>query len=381
MEVPEVGGLGGSQSTGDFDTKGISFTADLYHAKEIARALKEAVGIANGTYDWRDVLHWASADGIDEEDLLSGIPGGQRRKDQHGISYRSKGDKDSPAGAFGMYQAYLAYSKRYNPVFFGVDVEDFAAYDESDVGIVAAQVSMTDPRIIYLGAMEEYRVPRSAVLEIVGPRIAKVYHGSLNLYATADPEMSGLGHHVGTLDQAIDRLRTKLYSDERGQSMDDVEYDEPIYVYEYDVDPKNLVQMPDMGVWKPWEVYDNLLTRGLIDAADERTEDTAEEDDATFTAWQEAVDPAAWRDPVEEHEEYAFDEVVGDWEEESPEFSPDMFGHIREQLKQRGYDGIVYENRYEDAYGRKPSGASYILWTLPEARTIELTSETSKAAR
>lgn len=193
-ELPESGGIGGSQSLSNWEEKGTSFTDDPYVAMQIARALKEVVGIANGTYTWRDVQHWAAADGVWDEvwSTAQNVGYGPSREipeahREHPWRSDAKPDLDSPAAAFQLYRYYLAYSKRYDPVFHSVDITDFEGVDERDVGVVAAEVDMTDPDISYLGSMNEWRVPPRAIRRVVpqGAKNAKhvaqrrvVYHGS-----------------------------------------------------------------------------------------------------------------------------------------------------------------------------------------------------------
>ena len=147
-------GLGGSTAT-KTGKHGISFTSDLYVAKEVARCFKEAIMIANGEINGHDLLEWSS----DKESLLKTV------KKVHG----SELDYFNPVDVFNIYTTYLAMDNRYNPLFFGHAanmVEYFKDKNEKQVGIIAAKVNMNDPDIVYFSAMSEYRVPAEAVISI-----------------------------------------------------------------------------------------------------------------------------------------------------------------------------------------------------------------------
>jgi hypothetical protein len=157
---PEEGGLGGSQ--GDKSGKSsVSFTSDLYIAKEIYRTLKEAILIAHGEVKLKDIIAMAEEHDIDLEDTF-------------GKSEWKKILADpNPTNVFETYRHFLHWSesinKRYNPLFFGVPekfIKIFSTKDISDVGILACKVDMTDKSIDYLVSMSEYRVPTRAIIKI-----------------------------------------------------------------------------------------------------------------------------------------------------------------------------------------------------------------------
>lgn len=153
LKVPKTEGIGGSQG----DKKGrpaISFTSDLYVANQVARALKEAVMIAKGKLKYHQVRDWAKREGI------------EGKVDD---AVKSQGNLSDPIWkAFNYYSTYLYFSKRYNPVFFGIDKSVMNVWkrtNESNIGVVAAEVNMADPNIKYLTSMQEYRVPPEAVIK------------------------------------------------------------------------------------------------------------------------------------------------------------------------------------------------------------------------
>ena len=152
-------GLGGSNSD-KMGNPSVSFTSNLYVAKEIARCLKEGIMIARGQIDGEDILNWAIQDGIIEnvEDLMKSIWG--------------KVDNNDPKSVFNLYRSYLAYSRpganfRYNPYFVNNIVDILKEKDQHNVGILAAEIDMTDPAIDYAPGMDEYRVPVRAIKKIV----------------------------------------------------------------------------------------------------------------------------------------------------------------------------------------------------------------------
>ena len=153
-------GLGGSQD----DKSGkpaISFTSDLYVAKEIMRALREAILVAKGQVRADHILDWSRRAGL-YDDVIS--------------TFRSiKGPLDPKKSEHVMelYRIYLTYAadkgKRYNPLFFG-DMEalmrKFKGMNPSSVGVLVCSVDMTDPNISYLASMHEYRVAPQNVISI-----------------------------------------------------------------------------------------------------------------------------------------------------------------------------------------------------------------------
>ena len=168
-EEDKSGGLGGSLGTKDPEKKGIAFTSDFYVAKEIARSLKEVIGIANGQYDFRDVLHWAKQDDVDDKTLFGALSGREKKKREFGEPLYAKPQLYDKENVFRMYRNYLLASpKRYDPLFIFVSIKNFEGLDPADVGIVKAKVDMTNEAILYLRSMYEFRVPVEAVIEITG---------------------------------------------------------------------------------------------------------------------------------------------------------------------------------------------------------------------
>jgi len=155
---PGERGIGGGQEKVN-GVKTISFTSDLYIAKEIAKSLKEVIGIANGEIKLRHVLEWL--DGTEYKDaVLKGAQGSWGPM------------KDEPKWVYELYRWYLSYAegakkhRRYNPLYFGVGIETFKGLDHKNVGVLVCTVNMRAEGIKYLAAMHEYRVPPTAVLSV-----------------------------------------------------------------------------------------------------------------------------------------------------------------------------------------------------------------------
>lgn len=160
-EKPPQGASLGGANRDKAGRYAISFTSDLYIAKEIMRTLKEAVMIANGQVKAHQVLDWAQRAGVldDVEDHIRGTYGQLDHKKTESVML--------------IYRAYITFAeskgKRYNPLFFG-DMGDlmrrFKGKNARNVGVLACSVNMTDPNIDYLPAMHEYRVAPGNVISI-----------------------------------------------------------------------------------------------------------------------------------------------------------------------------------------------------------------------
>lgn len=158
-EIPDIGGLGGSQMDQQRN-KAISFTSDLYVAKEIARSLKESIMIAQGKYKLPSLLNAIKHDS-ENENILN--------------YFKSAQGYDMPKDVYDIFELYRTYlslsSQRYNPMYFGdVNgmVDYFAAQSYKNVGVLKCKVDMTDPDILYLYSMHEYRVKPDSVISIEG---------------------------------------------------------------------------------------------------------------------------------------------------------------------------------------------------------------------
>ena len=201
-------GLGGSQSLGGGKGSGISFTEDLYVAKEIARVFKEVAMIARGEVKIHTVMGWVqnsphtkklmewyqtnymncglecSMDPKDptvftkrvlNEDHLDDVKAGRAEYDPK-ISYVNQPIPPSEAypgaeGVMGLYLSYLKYSGRYDPKFFRVGgprglVKRFKGLNPKNIGFIKATVNTGHPDASYGKGEREVRVPPEAVLSV-----------------------------------------------------------------------------------------------------------------------------------------------------------------------------------------------------------------------
>lgn len=178
-------------------------------------------------------------------------------------------------------------------------------------------------------------------------RQGKVYHGSFELFSTADPELGALGFHVGTLGQAINRLRDLTVVDrDTGELLENADPPEEAYVYQYDIDPKKLYRMNDLQNWRG----DQLIVhfRGLLPPPSAHLRAVLEE---AFEEWKE------YDEDLQHYQEARDLGFPDDFEFFGPEDHPQkpddsaVYAWVREGLQALGYDGIVYRNLYEDDFG------------------------------
>lgn len=181
-------GLGGA------DPELVSFTTDLFVAKEIARVLKEAIMVARGKVSASDILDWAKREGGEVYDAVMNEIEVERPKRRFDIK---KGWIDEPTKeelgkwfrkpetVFRLYNRYLyGQRSRYNPVFgeTGPDVvRRLAKKRQRDVGVLECSVNMDEVKegvrrrvekgnkyppnfIAYRGSEREYRVPVEAII-------------------------------------------------------------------------------------------------------------------------------------------------------------------------------------------------------------------------
>lgn len=153
-----VEGLGGA-NTDKSDKPAVSFTADIYVAKEIARCFKEIIMIAKGQLDFYDIDTMAMQEGISDT-LKKYYPFYADEKNVVNAT---------PKIVFDYYRYYLSSSKlRYDPWFVDTNniISVFKNKNVEDVGVLVCKVNMTDPNIKYLYSMEEYRVNPNNIVSI-----------------------------------------------------------------------------------------------------------------------------------------------------------------------------------------------------------------------
>jgi hypothetical protein len=156
--------LGGSTQFSDKDWRkeALSFTGDIQIARAIAKSLVEVIKISKGQMKLRDVIRMFKGETPDTDKFGDAF---RSRVSNWMMDYRHD-PSGSPSQVFDLYKRFLGTTKlRYNPLFFGVSIEDFNSLDEKNVGVIAAVVQM-DKVGKYLPAMEEFRVPKEAILKI-----------------------------------------------------------------------------------------------------------------------------------------------------------------------------------------------------------------------
>jgi len=156
--------LGGSTQFSDKDWRkeALSFTGDIQIARAISKSLVEVIRISKGQMKLKDVIRMFKGETPDTDKFGTAF---RSRVSNWMMDYRQD-PSGSPSQVFDLYKRFLGTTKlRYNPLFFGVSIEDFSNLDEKNVGVVAAVVQM-DKVGKYLPSMEEFRVPKEAILKI-----------------------------------------------------------------------------------------------------------------------------------------------------------------------------------------------------------------------
>lgn len=156
--------LGGSTQLSDKDWRkeALSFTGDIQIARAIVKSLVEVIKISKGQMKLGDVIRMFKAETPQTDKFGAAF---KSRVSNWMMDYRHD-PSGNPSQVFELYKRFLGTTKlRYNPLFFGVDIKDFENLNEKNVGIIAAVVQM-DKVGMYLSAMEEFRVPKEAILKI-----------------------------------------------------------------------------------------------------------------------------------------------------------------------------------------------------------------------
>lgn len=199
---PEGGmGLGGSVED-NAGKDAISFTHDLAYALQIARWFKEMAMVASGDIKASQILRWANKEGIAEKvfEYASGLvsqvgdlftEGGRVRLDFSGGKVRVVRDQWGPAkkeivtetedpdelfkkkrALYDLYMCYIMQSPhRSNPMSMNTTATlermDRDNVQPRDIGVITAEIDMSDPDIKYLPGEAEYRVPPRSIKKVV----------------------------------------------------------------------------------------------------------------------------------------------------------------------------------------------------------------------
>jgi len=152
----KAAGLGGA-------VEGISFTGSQEIAEGIAAALVDLVRLLRGDLTREALEQYGASLGLDAATVTTAY-------------HNAVGSKanQNPLDAFNFYQAFqhilsqAGYQGlRYDPLFFGIDPAVMAQVDPKNIGVIEAKIDTTQAHR-YLRSMEEWRVPKSAILSF-GP--------------------------------------------------------------------------------------------------------------------------------------------------------------------------------------------------------------------
>lgn len=201
---PEGSGLGLGGSVEDkAGNEAVSFTYDLKYAAEIARWFKEMAMVAHGQIKASQILSWADHEGVADETLehfaslwgatndvtstIKGIHSLTRRGGKWFViletfdrtrneNVESPGDIDTiirdKRRLFGLYESFM-YANKHRENVASMNTGDLLERLERenvsprDIGVVFAEVDMTDPDITHLPAERELRVPPRAIRKVL----------------------------------------------------------------------------------------------------------------------------------------------------------------------------------------------------------------------
>jgi hypothetical protein len=160
-------GLGGSMTTKK--SEGISFTASYEIAEGIAAAYHDMVTMLQQPQTAETIKQYVVGTlGLDYDEFMQQI---------RSLFNPRLAD---PNGTYSLVQVYnfvrygLAYSDyagvRYDPLFMdeGGSPEKLAKLNPADIGIIEVVIDTTQEEAVYKGSMEEWRVPKAAILSF-GP--------------------------------------------------------------------------------------------------------------------------------------------------------------------------------------------------------------------
>jgi len=195
-------GLGGSSQNKE-DANSISFTYSEKFANDIARWLKEMAMIAQGHLKPAQILQWADMEGSSDSlyDMMKGLvpltkgstmddagytslvrEGGkwkvinQKFDPKQNKLVSSRGDLNDifqgTDSTYALFQAFIAtHPLREQILVIGPSAVmrrmREGGIDPKNIGVIAAEVDMTDPAIHHLAGEREFRVPPRAVRRVV----------------------------------------------------------------------------------------------------------------------------------------------------------------------------------------------------------------------
>lgn len=130
---------GGGLGTGNQDRE-ISFTLDLYVAKNIAKSFKICWMIANGKWKWNDFIRWIDKEKKDKftiKDILKQLALNSKLK-------TPESHPETVSDFIACFTTSLWFIKSYNPVFAFIDYQSFVdqlkGISYKDIGVLKCEV-------------------------------------------------------------------------------------------------------------------------------------------------------------------------------------------------------------------------------------------------
>jgi len=165
----------GKGSLGGGPSDVISFTADQQVAEAIVWAIRRAAEIAQNKLNIRQLAllakHLGDEFAKSVKYVISSGGGSYQTKNAYDNDsfFPKKRERNPDEKRQWLFQAFrhaiTTQKKVYDPLFFGVTIKDFEQININDVGVVAAEVDMSQVAD-YLPSMEEYRVPPKAIRRV-----------------------------------------------------------------------------------------------------------------------------------------------------------------------------------------------------------------------
>jgi len=210
----------------------------------------------------------------------------------------------------------------------------FGVLPEVDAQRIEPPMTASNSPQTALGALR--RSPEDqAFFEEFDPNI--YYHGTRGDFSEFDQNMLDLGVHVGTPEQANERLLDVARAKKEIQSYGDFDSDNPPIIPDAKVMPvrinvHNPLRMPDVGNWK-----------NSSKVIEELEKQQYQSSGININEIMEAFDDIAMGDPIGKYGD------PDDWIDSME--NRELLEIINTQIQKAGYDGIVYKNIVETTSG------------------------------
>jgi len=175
------------------------------------------------------------------------------------------------------------------------------------------------------------------------------YHGTFSDIEEFDPNMVDIGIHVGTQEQANERIKDLIE-----KSYDEVPY-QGAQILPLKINVKNPLVMQDVGMWNDSEqVFNHLYERASgKNLFGDPSKKGFEPDEKLLNTLNKKID---YEDLLDTFESFG-DRIAWQDSMENREF----LDELKEVLKEAGYDGVQYKNFVESTTGGRGE-------LLPEAK-------------